>query len=287
MTTSTRYVGTCAVCEGRVKVRGGTLVHHGYRRPGHGYIVGDCFAVGLLPHEVSSATARAYLDYLTTRVADLETAKEQVASATELVHEYTRPNGIGFGPRVTETVHVKKGDRGRYEGPYRIPSFDDVQKGLLDQLTYELISTRNDAARMTRLIETWTEQPLITVEEEMARVTAELKAARAIVKAERDAKKAVQKARKDARAAKLMAKLEVAKVKAQAILDAVEPSDVRAVREAYLKVLAIKLPSDARWTFYDEDLNRTELLRSAGLVRPQNGRLMTYEYEIRALLAGR
>lgn len=47
--------GTCPVCSGNFKrTTDGGLVHHGYQRPGDGYIVGDCFAVGYQPWELSS-----------------------------------------------------------------------------------------------------------------------------------------------------------------------------------------------------------------------------------------
>ena len=54
--------GTCPVCEGNFKRDGkGGMVHHGYQRPGDGFIHGDCFAVGYQPWEISPAGAMAYL----------------------------------------------------------------------------------------------------------------------------------------------------------------------------------------------------------------------------------
>jgi hypothetical protein len=47
-------------------VRGGLLVHHGYKRPGYGHIVGDCFGVDRPPHETSDDCARAYLQLVVT-----------------------------------------------------------------------------------------------------------------------------------------------------------------------------------------------------------------------------
>lgn len=59
--TSTRFVGWCPICEHDVKVRGGALVHHGYRRPGVGYIIGDCYGAQKLPYEVSPNGRRRLL----------------------------------------------------------------------------------------------------------------------------------------------------------------------------------------------------------------------------------
>src|SRR5271157_5749029 len=57
----TRYIGNCQICEGDQKLHDGLMVHHGYRRPGTGYIVGDCPGVGEVPYEVSCELRKAYL----------------------------------------------------------------------------------------------------------------------------------------------------------------------------------------------------------------------------------
>jgi len=54
---STRYIGWCPVCERDIKVRDDVLVHHGYQRPGVGYIIGDCVGVGV--RDVLQATGQA------------------------------------------------------------------------------------------------------------------------------------------------------------------------------------------------------------------------------------
>jgi len=58
-------VGTCAVCERAIR---GTMVHHGYLSPGRGHIVGDCFAVGRAPYEVSCDATRDYRAALQERL---------------------------------------------------------------------------------------------------------------------------------------------------------------------------------------------------------------------------
>ena len=60
--TATHFIGFCPVCTNRIKCQFERLVHHGYKRPGDGYIHGDCFGVGRTPHELSDSTAREYLD---------------------------------------------------------------------------------------------------------------------------------------------------------------------------------------------------------------------------------
>src|SRR5271157_2183951 len=57
----TRYIGNCQICEGDQKLHDGLMVHHGYRRPGTGYIVGDCPGVGEVPYEVSCELIKAHV----------------------------------------------------------------------------------------------------------------------------------------------------------------------------------------------------------------------------------
>jgi hypothetical protein len=51
--TVRRYVGECQICEGQFKVQDGRVVLHGYKRPGHGYIVGECMGRNEAPYELS------------------------------------------------------------------------------------------------------------------------------------------------------------------------------------------------------------------------------------------
>jgi hypothetical protein len=74
-----RNTGTCGVCDGNFKMGSAqALVHHGYTRPGHGSIQGDCPGVGFKPHELSSQAAASwrcslkdYLQRLQERLAAL------------------------------------------------------------------------------------------------------------------------------------------------------------------------------------------------------------------------
>ena len=84
--------GTCPVCERTVRVRTGKIVHHGFRRPGRGRIVGDCFGVGALPYEVSPAGTRTYLGRVVhTRLRTTEDFLERLeAGEVETLHYEAR-----------------------------------------------------------------------------------------------------------------------------------------------------------------------------------------------------
>ena len=61
MKTALRHLGCCQICEGEFKLAGGLMVHHGYKRPGYGHIVGDCMGVNELPYEKSAEVCKRYL----------------------------------------------------------------------------------------------------------------------------------------------------------------------------------------------------------------------------------
>jgi hypothetical protein len=286
MTTTTRYVGTCAVCARFIKIQKGVFVHHGYKRPGDGQILGDCFAVGMTPHEVSSSTAEAYRDSMTAYIARQEAEKAFFEQATELYYTYTYTvyHGDSRETKVGSAT-IKEGDPFRVVDSNGIPSFVEHKKNKIREAERQIEGATREVARMTQLIDSWKLQSVMTVEEEQERVTAEKKARREAVKAERDAKKATKSARKAERDARLQVKIDAAKKRAHALLDAVDPTDLHAVRQAYLKVLdEIKLPDAVRYTFYDEHLGRTELLRSAGLTRSHDGSLMSNYHQVRELI---
>src|SRR5262245_56903099 len=195
MATTTRFVGTCPVCEGRIKVGSGNLVHHGYQRPGYGHILGDCFAVGCLPHETSPDTAKQYLaevilPRLTTQIA----TKARVETAKVLSYTYERR--VGRDQKVPVMVQVKQGDVFTYHSDevtkdcHSIPSFDDVRRVQLANLEREIRALESENERLTKLIDTWTKQDLTTVEEETRRNDAAAQAKRDEKKAAREAKKA-------------------------------------------------------------------------------------------------
>lgn len=62
--TVTREIGNCQFCERDQKLHKRTMVHHGYERPGDGWIHGDCPGVKCAPYELSCDDLKAYLPRL-------------------------------------------------------------------------------------------------------------------------------------------------------------------------------------------------------------------------------
>lgn len=65
-------LGTCGICQREIAIENGLLVHHGYKRPGIGVIVGDCFGVGYEPYERSTKACEDYAKMLQDRVPGME-----------------------------------------------------------------------------------------------------------------------------------------------------------------------------------------------------------------------
>lgn len=168
-TKTTRYLGTCPACERTIKVRDSLLVHHGYQRPGHGYIEGDCFGVGREPHELSNTTARAYRAEIEKRVQMFQGSLEGLPGRWTLTDDL-----MSFSGRPPAVIA-----RGEF-------GWDALYSRIEYKLKASLEAASREARRLDGLIEGWTLLPLKAVDEEVA--------AKRAAKEEREAAKAAKRA---------------------------------------------------------------------------------------------
>lgn len=81
------YDGTCQACFRRHSTRQPfaylQMVHHGYERPGTGWIVGDCIGVGHEPYELSCEQTKVWRQTVADRLAFV--TKEHLALAADAV----------------------------------------------------------------------------------------------------------------------------------------------------------------------------------------------------------
>ena len=219
--TVTRYVGNCQICERDQKLTVDMkMVHHGYTRPGHGNIEGDCPCVGEVPYETSCDRIKSYVKTCCAQLANLNAYLAKIVADKVTEFELTEDNW-GYGRKLTFKSYSKYVSSSYW--------FDAALAVLRRQVEGQIYSLEQDIAHRDARIAAWKKVPVQTVEEKAAKEQA-VKDAR---KAERDAAKAVRDAKKAATKAKM---------------DALEARR-KTVRDSYLErltALAAQAPSGAR-----------------------------------------
>lgn len=191
MTTATRYVGFCPLCEKDYKLaHGEKLVHHGYTRPRVGYIVGDCLSVHAKPYELSDEICHTYKELLLGKLAFANKflARLNRGEVSCFQVERRKPGSTSWNP---EYEYVDVATPNGYEFTREL---DDK----IRQTEYEIKELKREIARMDGWISKWELKPVRTFEEELEKKAAAV----AERKAERDAKRAVKQAKADALKAK-------------------------------------------------------------------------------------
>ena len=152
--------GTCPVCFGDFVVVSRTvrglgfggrdqwsMVHHGYERPGIGYIVGDCHGVGFEPFEVSCAGTKSWLEHLGFALKTRQEALVNLSTRAEITIEISVRRSQGRTQIETRTL--RRGDDG----------FDRAVEARRIELTNEVASiTRHIAEYEVRIAE-WAPKP--------------------------------------------------------------------------------------------------------------------------------
>jgi hypothetical protein len=178
MAKTTRHIGMCAACTRQIKVRDGRLVHHGYRRPGFGHIVGDCRGVHYPPHELSPKLAEELLDEEHRAKVSLERRIAGLPQLTEL-----RVQKYDYRKREHYMVTFVKGEVDPHEWRQEFQQYSHELQRALDRAEYEI-------ARLTPMVEDWRAVPLRTVQEEQAEKQEQQEARRAERQAAREQKMA-------------------------------------------------------------------------------------------------
>jgi hypothetical protein len=166
-------LGTCPVCERSIRVRTGKMVHHGYQRPGSGRIVGDCFAVGRPPYEVSCEGTEKYrhvirekLLFCSGYLAKLRAGAIHSLGYDERVPvpstaERTRRHDPGWTYRRTVVTDAEEGPQLRIRWQVTLGKMLADTEGEVRRLTGEV-------ERCDRLIREWAPGELHDVEAEPA-----------------------------------------------------------------------------------------------------------------------
>jgi hypothetical protein len=184
METTTRHIGTCGACGRSIKVRNGTLVHHGYERPGYGYIEGDCFGVHYEPHEVSPKCAQDFLTVLSRNCESTKYSIDNLPNRTQMMVN----RGTARNPQF-ETYHKDS------TNTLEVHRFEKALEALKRELEVRLRQIQLEIKRVEDTLVGWAPKDLVTVEEE--------KAAKKLAKADADA---ARQAKREAKVEALVAK---------------------------------------------------------------------------------
>lgn len=193
-----RHLGFCAYCQRDVKLdRRMRLVHHGYQRPGDGFIHGDCPLVGMSPYEVTAepiaeiavATKERLAD-IVRHLRDLEAGRVNKLSVVE--EKYDDRTG-----KVTR--EFKTYEKGSEEVERKVyGGWQFLVRGTIAKVKSEAKAYSEELKRLNGWVEKWSPKPIRTIEE----AREQERGARDVKAAERAAKKAADAAAKVARANK-------------------------------------------------------------------------------------
>ena len=138
----------CQICERTQALdAGGCLGHHGYKRPGHGFIEGDCPGVGHAPFPATNAL-EAYLEALEVYLAGLRNSLAAVEAAEKLSYmvEKRGPKREKLPP---VEVIISKGDEYTYSREHgSLPGFDDLKRRRVAALENDIKFTEGDRTRV-------------------------------------------------------------------------------------------------------------------------------------------
>lgn len=88
--------GTCGVCFANVKIPGGRIALHGYRRPGDGYAHGRCGGTDYQPFELSVEATKRELGFLSHQLAGVRRHLESLrAGDVTVVNLFRREVKVG------------------------------------------------------------------------------------------------------------------------------------------------------------------------------------------------
>ncbi len=126
--------GTCQCCFMVFALRNDKMVHHGYKRPGHGYIVGDCQGVDQKPYELDVEVTKSWLAQVEAYLAKQLASRKALDTATEtskFYPDYTRGYKPGTHERYDVLVTFRKGEKVTDENALRfnfMVTFESVIK---------------------------------------------------------------------------------------------------------------------------------------------------------------
>jgi hypothetical protein len=251
----TRFLGSCQICEAEQKLHGNKLVHHGYKRPGWGSIVGDCYGVHAAPYEVSCDLLVKYLPLVQDQLGNVKNYLSRIQSGQ--VTYLTEERRVGMVEYVV--------------GVTAFYAFTNAVFNLADKLSYQVRQLEAEVTRIQKRIAVWKLAPVRTIEERAA----EEKAAKDVRAAERAAARQV---RLD-KAAATKAKQEALAAKREAIKQSFTNEFISLAacgNKVAAKALYLEMNKKKYSFFYAQELKLDEVFISLGLATRRNDGWVQY-----------
>lgn len=143
----------CQICERKQACdKDGTLGHHGYKRPGWGFIHGDCMGHSYKPYPATDALER-YLVMLKNYIVSRQQALAELPAAKGLPYAFTDGS---FKSRHKVEVTVLRGAERFYQfnltGGISIPDFAHLETIERHHLESDIENAKKDQARVEKRI---------------------------------------------------------------------------------------------------------------------------------------
>ncbi len=268
--TATRFIGNCQLCEADQKVNHGLMVHHGYRRPGDGYIFGDCPGVHVAPYEVSCEAIKSWKVQMETQLGN------------QKVYLARLQNGEVQSFIEGERTHVAAG---RYEDKMVTYDHATTPKYKWESLLRSRIwnaerNVRATEATITRCAEriaAWTAKPVRTIEEEKVMMDM-AKAERSVVVAARRAAKEAKQAATKAKQAALEARRQAIREDFIARFRALSETEESLERTNAAGRLANEMTKTKYSFLYVQELRIEDVLIDLGLAERDDSGWVKYAY---------
>ena len=119
---------TCPCCFGRFALNNGTMVHHGFQRPGDGYQTQSCFGFGYEPFERSNVGTLKYTEYLKTLLNEKEISIPRMKEEKII---------LLFDKKTRKLFEIKEGEENfEKENEMRINEVEREIRGLKRDLSF-------------------------------------------------------------------------------------------------------------------------------------------------------
>jgi len=164
MDNAKKTSGTCQACFRLIALKGERMVHHGYERPGHGYIVGDCWGVGAKPYELDVSVTKTWLAEVSGGILPrLRAREEEVKTCTVLermVTDYVRGYVPGTSRRYMITVTYRKGEKVTDRNAVSwASSFESARDYMLRGIRQSIEDAERLAKELTKRVAEWKYAP--------------------------------------------------------------------------------------------------------------------------------